>query len=310
MQSPKASVCLVQLSKLAQILIDLQDHESHSSSKVDEEKSRKCFEVLEASSIRLLQPRLDVDLNIFSMAVLFNMRAGRHFVECMFLKHHLGAVIQLVTERRLHDFTCMLKWIAEIQQRSPELSQNDKNERMVSLQLAMQGRDIVFDGSEDSNKKLLLLISATLEIAIALRHQLQGQVQVMLQDDPLPESEEHIKFLQRVIQERASQIEGEVRQLLRIVGVQTLQVLLESTDTIIIQQSRNILTKFGIASHESEVPGLSSADSKDIWHRLSSVKDRIGKLVDVDLTQPDHLKQILIDAKIAPLVVRCFAQFN
>jgi hypothetical protein len=82
------------------------------------------------------------------------------------------------------------------------------------------------------------------------------------------------------------------------------------SDTIITQQSRNILTNFAIASHEREVPGLSSADSKDISHRLSSVKDRMGKLVDIDLTQPDHLKQILIDAKIGPLVVRYFAQFN
>jgi hypothetical protein len=222
-----ASACLLssldQLKRLSELLIDLGSGQKPQWSKVD------ILNHIDEFKGRLLQQRMEsVDnMSIFSIAVLFNMRAGRHFVECMFLRHHLGAVGAFVTERRLHDFTCMLKWITKIQQHSPEFSQHENNTRLISLQLAKLGRDIVFEVSTDNSKKILLLMSATLEIAIALRHQLHGQVQVILQDDHLRESEEHVEFCRRVIEARASQIESEVRQLLSIVGVQTLDVLLE-----------------------------------------------------------------------------------
>ena len=100
-----------------------------SSSSTDDRD--RCLQAIEASQQRLTQPLLD--MSTFSVAVLFNMRAGRYFVECMFLKHHLGAVKGYVTEKRLYDFTSMLKWTAAIQQRSPEFDQNEKNTRMISL---------------------------------------------------------------------------------------------------------------------------------------------------------------------------------
>ncbi len=220
----EATGCLIssldQLKRLSEILIDL------GSGQVD---ILEHIPDIDAFKQRLLQRRMESadNMSILSMAVLLNMRAGRHFVECMFLKHHLGAVGAYVTKRRLHDFTCMLKWIAEIQQHSSEFSQHEHNTRLACLQLAGLGRDIVFDVSTDDSKKFLMLMSATLEIAIALRHQLQGQVQVILQDDFLPDSEEHVEFFRRVIEARAAQIESEVRHLLSIAGIQTLEVLLK-----------------------------------------------------------------------------------
>jgi hypothetical protein len=74
------------------------------------------------------------------------------------------------------------------------------------------------------------------------------------------------------------------------------------SDTII--QYPQTIPKVTFASHEREIEELSSDCAEEAIHRLSSVKDGTGKLVDAYSMQPDHhLKQLLHDAKIGPLVV-------
>ncbi len=74
------------------------------------------------------------------------------------------------------------------------------------------------------------------------------------------------------------------------------------SDTII--QYPQTIPKVTFASHEREIEELSSNYAEEALHRLSSVKHKTGKLVDADSTQPDqHLKQLLLDAEIGPLVV-------
>lgn len=171
----------------------------------------------------------EIQIDVFELAVLFNMRACRHFVESMFFKHQLRAVIGMVEEKKLFDFSSMLTWLSEQDSKSHQFSQEDKKTRRLYYQLARQGRNMVFHGSKNGPQQLLLLMSATLEISNCLMLQLKGEVIELL--DPaeccsFPEPGEHEEEFKKDIKQRAAEIDGMIRLLLCRVNIQSFATLL------------------------------------------------------------------------------------
>ncbi len=236
--NPQAAVqCLNSMKCLIQIL---QSHAQNHEFGLDFNECRAHVDKLQ-QDLQTHSVNSEIQIDVFELAVLFNMRACRHLVESMFFKHQLRAVIRMVEEKKLFEFSYMLEWLLELDKKSH--NEIDFRTRRVSYELARQGRNMVFHGSKNGPQQLLLLMSATLEVSTCLMHQLSGEVIELLdpsEDSSLFEPGEHEEEFKKDIKQRAAEIDGMIRLLLCRVNIQSFGTLLQGASEQ--QQSSRLIS--------------------------------------------------------------------